>query len=231
VGLGLQLVPAFPGADDVTLRPMIELSRARGSEEFEFEAPDESFGFPLFQSGDLAFGPALNLQGSRKAGDLGADLPKVGFTVEVGVFVQYSLSERLRLRSEVRKGIGGHEGWIVSLGSDFVARDGDKWLFSAGPRLMISSKKHQQAYFGVSPAASLRSGLPAYDAEAGLTAIGLTSGYLRQLTPRWGISTYAKYDRLLGDAANSPVVRRLGSRNQLHGGIGVSYTFGKAVAY
>jgi len=95
---------------------------------------------------------------------------------------------------------------------------------------MISSKKHQQAYFGVSPAASLRSGLPAYDAEAGLTAIGLTSGYLRQLTPRWGISTYAKYDRLLGDAANSPVVRRLGSRNQVHGGIGLTYTFGKAVA-
>lgn len=55
--------------------------------------------------------------------------------------------------------------------------------------------------------------------------------YLPQLTPCWGISTHAKYDRLLGDAANSPVVRRLGSRNQLHGGIGVSYTFWKAVTY
>jgi outer membrane protein len=36
---------------------------------------------------------------------------------------------------------------------------------------------------------------------------------------------YAKYDRLSGDAADSPVVRELGSRSQLSGGLGITYTF------
>ena len=227
VGLGIQLVPKFPGADDVSLRPMVSVARARGAEEFEFEAPDESFGLAVIETGGLTFGPAVNLEGSRKANDVGANLPKVGFTVEVGGFVQYAISERVRLRSEVRKGIGGHEAWIGELSADFVTRDADKWLFSVGPRLGVSSGKYQQAYFGVSPAASLTSGLPAFDADGGLMSVGLASGYLRQLTPRWGVFSYGKYDRLAGDAGKSPIVRQLGSRNQLHGGIGLTYTFAK----
>jgi outer membrane scaffolding protein for murein synthesis (MipA/OmpV family) len=230
VGLGLQLVPKFPGSEDVSLRPMIDVSRAKGTEEFDFEAPDESFGFAVLKSGNLVLGPAISLEGSRKADDVGASLPKVGFTVEVGAFAQYAISESFRLRSEVRRGIGGHGGWVGNIGADFVKRDGDKWLFSVGPRVTLSSRKYQQAYFGVSPSASLSSGLPAYQADGGLTAVGVASGYLRQISPRWGVSTYAKYDRLVGDAAKSPIVRQLGSRNQLHGGIGLTYTFGKAVA-
>lgn len=226
VGLGLQFVPSFPGSDDVSLKPMIEVSRAKGANKFDFEAPDESFGFTVLKSGDWAFGPAIGLEGSRKANDVGAKLPKVGLTIEVGAFAQYSISERLRLRSEIRKGVGGHGAWIGTLGADYVTRSADEWLFSAGPRLTIASKKYQQAYFGVSPIGSLSSGLPPFEASGGPLAVGLTSGYLRQLSPRWGIMTYAKYDRLVGDAARSPIVRRLGSRNQLHGGIGLTYTFG-----
>jgi outer membrane scaffolding protein for murein synthesis (MipA/OmpV family) len=208
----------------------VEVSRAKGTEEFAFEAPDESFGFGVANTGNLTVGPAINLEGSRKADDVGANLPKVGVTVEAGAFAQYSLSEEFRLRAEVRQGIGGHAAWIGNFGGDFVERNADKWLFSVGPRATISGSKYQQAYFGVSPSASLSSGLPAYDADGGLTAVGLASGYLRQFTPRWGVTSYARYDRLVGDAARSPIVRRLGSRNQLHGGVGLTYTFGKVAS-
>jgi len=230
VGLGVQLVPSFPGADDFSLRPLVAVSRAKGAEEFEFEAPDESFGFTVIESGDLTFGPAINLEGSRTADDVGASLPKVGFTVEVGAFAQYAVSERVRLRLELRKGIGGHRAMIGDVGADFVSRDGDKWLFSVGPRLSFASRKYQQAYFGVSPAASSSSGLPAFEADGGLMSVGLATGYLHQFTPRWGITSFGKYDRLAGDAGRSPIVGRLGSRNQLHGGIGLTYTFGHRVA-
>jgi outer membrane protein len=36
---------------------------------------------------------------------------------------------------------------------------------------------------------------------------------------------YARFERLVGDAAKSPIIRELGSRNQLSGGIGLNYTF------
>ena len=36
-------------------------------------------------------------------------------------------------------------------GADFVARDGDNWLFSIGPRVTWSSNRYQDAWFGVAP--------------------------------------------------------------------------------
>ena len=36
---------------------------------------------------------------------------------------------------------------------------------------------------------------------------------------------YARYERLVGDAGNSPLIRQFGSRDQLSGGVGLTYTF------
>jgi outer membrane protein len=40
-----------------------------------------------------------------------------------------------------------------------------------------------------------------------------------------GLAGYAGYDRLLRDAAESPIIRRFGSRNQVSAGMGLTYTF------
>ena len=53
----------------------------------------------------------------------------------------------------------------------------------------------------------------------------MASGLDYQLGPRWGVFGYARYERLVGDAAKSPVVREFGSRNQMSAGIGLNYTF------
>jgi outer membrane scaffolding protein for murein synthesis (MipA/OmpV family) len=229
VALGPQLKPSFPGSDSVSLRPLIDVARTRGDDPYTFEAPDESFGFPVLSIGRVEFGPALGIEGSRTADDVGAELPKVGFTFEVGGFAEYRLSDAFRLRAEARKGLGGHKGWVGTIGADYVAREGNDWLFSLGPRVTIADDRYNSAYFGVAPADADRAGLPAYDAEGGVEAIGLTAGWVRQLTARWGIYSYAKYDRLTGDAADSPIVRRLGSRDQFSGGLALTYTFGAGV--
>jgi outer membrane scaffolding protein for murein synthesis (MipA/OmpV family) len=226
IGLGVQLVPSYPGSDSVSVRPLIDVSRERGDAPFPFEAPDESFGFPVWERNGWAVGPAIGLEGSRSGDDVGTELPKVGFTVEVGGFVQYELSSNLRARVEVRQGLGGHEGLIATAGADYVIRNRDDWLFSIGPRLTLADDKYQDAYFSIEPEDSTAAGLTAYSAGSGVQAVGVTAGYLRQLTPRWGIYSYAKYDRLVGDAADSPIVRQFGSRDQFSGGLALTYTFG-----
>lgn len=223
--LGPQLSPSWPGSKDFSVGPYIDASRTRTS-EFAFEAPDESFGSPLLHSGNFAFGPAFSFIGKRTAADIGADLPKVGFTIEAGAFAQASLTPELRVRVEGRKGFSGHKGWVGEVSADYVARKGDDWLFSIGPRVTLGDAKYTRAYFGVTPAASASSGLPAFDAGGGVQSIGLTAGYLRQLSRRWGLAAYARYDRLVGDAADSPVTRELGSRSQPSAGLALSYTFG-----
>ena len=226
VALGPQLVPSYPGSDSVSLRPFIDLSRTRGDTPFEFEAADESFGFPLLRHEGFAIGPSLGFQGSRTAKDVGAPVAKVRTTFEAGGFVQYQLTPSLRARAELRKGIGGHKGWIGTVGADYVARDADQWLFSVGPRVTIGDDRYHRAYFGVSAADAQATGLPRFVAQGGVQAVGLTTGLIYQFTPTWGISSYAKYDRLVGDAADSPIVRRFGSRNQFSGGLALTYTFG-----
>ena len=49
IALGPQITPSYPGSDDISFRPLFDLSHARGDEEFAFEAPDEGFGFALLR--------------------------------------------------------------------------------------------------------------------------------------------------------------------------------------
>ncbi len=227
VALGPQLVPSYPGSDDYVLRPLIDFSRADTGELFAFEAPDESFGFPVYRNdAGFAFGPSLGVEGKRSPDDVGGALPKVGFTVEVGAFAQLQATERFRLRGDVRYGVTGHEGIIAVVGGDYVVRDGDRQLLSIGPRVTVTDASYQNAYFGVMPQDAAASGLPAYDSGGGVQAVGGIIGYIQQFSPQWGIYSYAKYDRLVGDPADSPVVEAFGSRDQFSGGIALSYTFG-----
>jgi outer membrane protein len=227
VGAGPQFVPAYPGADKLSIRPYIDLSRTRGDEPFEFEAPDESFGFSL-TGGRLSIGPALNFESSRKPSDVGIALDKVKTTIEAGAFVELEVSEAFRLRAEGRKGLGGHDGWTGQVGADFVTRDGDNYLFSIGPRATLSDGRYHEAYFGVNAAEAARTGLAAYAPDGGLQAVGAAASFLTELGGGFGISSYAKYDRLVGDAGRSPVVRGFGSRDQFSGGLALTYTFGGA---
>ena len=138
---------------------------------------------------------------------------------------EYWASDSIRLRGDLRKGVNGHEGLVGSIALDHVWRDGDRYVFSIGPRVLASDGRFQRAYFGVDSAAALASGLPAYRPDGGIYAVAAASGLAYQFSPRFGLFGFAHYERLVGDAAKSPIIRDLGSRNQLSGGIGLSYTF------
>lgn len=225
IAAGPQLVPRYPGDKGVVVRPFLDFSRARGDEPFRFEAADESASFAVLKADGFALGPVLNFEGSRRTRDV-PGLRRVGFSVEPGAFVQYQLAAvPVRARVELRHGVTGHKALTGMASLDYVARDGDDWLFALGPRVTYSSGKYQRAYFGVPVDSVASSGLPAFRPSSGIQAVGAGASFLKQLTPRWGIMSYAKYDRLVDDAADSPVVRRYGSRDQVSGGLALTYTF------
>ncbi|MDB5693021.1 MAG: hypothetical protein JWO81_2084 [Alphaproteobacteria bacterium] len=226
IGIGPQIFPKYPGADTYQLAPLPHFDIRHVGDPIHFSAPDQGTGIGLLGAGSrVDFGPVVRLQGKRKEKDVGAPVGNVGFTVEAGGFVQAWLLPSLRLRAEARKGIGGHKAWVGSLGADAVIRDKDRTLFSLGPRLRLSDARYQRAYFGVTPAAALRTGLPAYAPRGGLYAVGAETSLVHQFSPIWGMSAYAGYDRLIRDAGDSPIVRRFGSRDQFSAGLGLTYTF------
>ena len=70
-----------------------------------------------------------------------------------------------------------------------------------------------------------RSGLDTYDAHSGFKNVGVSASLTYALTPHWSLTGLASYERLLGDAADSPVVDDRGSENQVVGAALVNYRF------
>ena len=225
VGLGAQVRPEFIGSDSTEVAPLWRLNIAHGTDPFKFNAPDYSPGIPLVSSGGFSFGPAVNIAPGRKNSDFDVPVGKVKTTIEAGAFASYQIADSIYLRAEALKGLGGHDGIVGTIGADKIWRDGDRYVFSIGPRVLFSDSRYQRAYFGVTPAVALATGLPVYRPSGGIHAVAAASSVSYQFDPRWGLFGYGRYERLVGDAAKSPIVRQLGSRNQLSAGLGLSYTF------
>lgn len=225
VGLGAQLQPTFIGADEHSVRPLFHINTARGDHEFSFSAPDDSPGISVLTTDGFSFGPAANIVVRRRQSDVGARVGNVPTTFEAGGFAQYMPSDSFRVRADLLKAIGGAGGVAGTIGADKIWRSGDQYVFSIGPRLLFADARFQRAYFGVTPAASLASGLPTFRPKGGLYGVALASGASYQFSTHWGVFGYARYERLVGDAGRSPIIREFGSRNQLSGGIGLNYTF------
>ena len=225
-GAGVQFTPEFPGADKLQLGPLFTGGARREGEPIPGRAPDDGFGFSLIgRGGRVEFGPMIAFQGERDEDDVGVPIGDVDFAFEPGIFVNINASDRLRLRAEARRGFDGHEGWQGDLGMDYFIRPDESSVISIGPRLRLADAEYMQTYFGVTPAQAVATGLPAFEADGGVRAIGIVAGLNRDLSRNFGIYAYAQYDRLIGDAANSPIVRQFGSENQFAAGIALYFNF------
>jgi outer membrane protein len=226
VALGPQLRPRFPGSDEQVLLPLYDVSTTRGDKPFAFEAADQGASFAFVQKDGFAFGPSFRVEGSRRREETSLPVDEVGTSIEAGGYGELWIGSAIRARGELRKGVTGHKGLVSDVMVDYVARDGDKWLFSVGPRFILADRKYQEAYFGVNPAASARTGLAVYRPDGGIHSVGAAATTLFQLDRSWGLYGYVKYERLIADAADSPIVQTIGSRNQFSGGASLTFTFG-----
>ena len=225
VGAGIKAEPAYPGSNDLKPGFLPDVSMWREGEAMPAESPDEGVGPALIgRRGGTAFGPALRIAPRRSAADL-PGLPEVKFGVEAGVFAETYITPALRLRSELRQGIGAHRALTSELAADLVARRGlEGFVLTAGPRIGWGSAKYNRAYFGV-PAGGLAGGFAPYTPSAGINSLGAMAGAHVPLGPALGLFGYAGYNRLVGPAARSPIVAA-GSRDQLSAGLALTFRFG-----
>ena len=225
VGAGIQSKPSYPGADSnrISFLPLVDVWRA--GEPMPVESPDEAIGPALIgkRSGRFAAGPAVAFASTRAANDI-PGLAKIGFGIEAGGFSEIWPIAPLRLRAELRQGIGAHKALTGDLAADFVWRNGNEGaIFTIGPRLRWGSAKYNRAYFGVAQPGT--AALVPYEPGAGIYALGANAGLRLPLGRRFGLYGYAGYDRLTGPAADSPIVVA-GRSDQLSGGVALTYRFG-----
>jgi outer membrane scaffolding protein for murein synthesis (MipA/OmpV family) len=219
--------PSFEGSDELAfaVRPLLNIWR-RGTREW-LSLPTDHGGATFFSTGNFRVGPSLNFIQKREDGDHAVlhGLGTVDWALEAGAFAEFWPTERLRTRFEIRRGFNGHEGFVADLSADGVWRLAESWTLTGGPRLSLADREYMNTYFSVSPGQAIASGLTPFDAKAGLKSAGSGSSLIYQWTPQFATTAFVEYERLLGDAAKSPIVTDRGSPDQFTIGIGAKYTF------
>ena len=227
VGAAAILRPQWDGADelDPLVVPDIDV---RWRDRF-FASFRTGVGYNLITENGWRAGPYAKLKFGRDESDDSAlrGLGDVDATAEVGGFVEKSW-RFARASLEVRQGLGGHEGLVIEAGGDLRFRLSETVALAAGPRVRAVSDDYMQTYFGVTPTQSVRSGLPTFSAGGGLESAGLAGAVLWRPQPRTTITAFAEQSRLLGDAADSPLVRLRGDENQTRLGVAIGYRLGAA---
>jgi len=228
LGVEGRYLPSYVGSDRYIFAPFPIFDIRRAGTPRRFSAPLDGVSVAIVNIGQFRFGPTGKLVLPRDESEDPAALRGLGdvdWALELGVFAEYWFVPWLRGRVELRQGIGGHTGLVSEITADIVVPATESLTLSAGPRLTLATAQALQPYFGVTPAQSLTSGLPVYSPGGGVSAVGVGAQARQQLTRDWAVNLFVEYDRLVGDAANSPVLARGGSADQVTVGIGVSYTF------
>ncbi len=229
--------PAFTGAKDYQAFVFPDL-KVEYKNRF-FASAFEGVGYNLVNAGTWRAGPVVRLDFGRPetddnpfrvAGgktDALRGLGDVDTSVEVGGFLEYGFGP-FRYSLKLRHGLGGHQGLI---GETALAYKGSADLFgrrvmySFGPRATFADSDYNDAYFGISPSQSARSGLARYDPGAGLVSYGLGAFAVMPIAQSVSLGVIGAYDRLAGEAADSPLITERGEENQFMGGLRLTYEF------
>ncbi len=118
-----------------------------------------------------------------------------------------------------------YNGWTAGLNGYVMQPVAKMVTLAAGGAFTYGSDNYMHEYFGVTPADSLASGLPVYVPGSGLRDVRGWATAALSLSPQWHIVAGVMYSRLVGDAADSPLVSQEGSKNQWIYGAGALYAW------
>ncbi len=209
--LGAKNRPAYFGATDRVYRPTgdlrIDYLRLPGGLEF---GSTRSVGF---SEGFGIVGAARHIS-PRTSADYPElhGLDNVDRAIELGIGAGYE-QESWRAFGDVRYAVLGYNSWTGTLGADAISRPNESLILNMGPRMQFGDQRFMSTYFGVSDRESVASGMAPYDPTGGIASVGIVLNAEYAFTPRWGVQATATYDRLIGEAADSPITER-GSADQ-----------------
>ncbi len=128
----------------------------------------------------------------------------------VKLFAAYAISRSFppMIRADVRRIIGGADGWLGDLGLYMPLPGSSKrFMMFAGPSVILASGSYMQTVFGVSASQAAASGYPRYTAHGGLKAVGFGFSATWFITQHWQLNADTAVSRLLSDAADSPITQ------------------------
>jgi outer membrane scaffolding protein for murein synthesis (MipA/OmpV family) len=235
VGVAVGSAPDYSGSSDnrVAIAPILRYQFAGTKRYVSWLGPKLQVN--LLNDDGWRFGPMLSF---REARDNDVDnrivrrMEEVDSEVAFGAFVQYNLKLSNRPLHDVAFAV---DGAGASNGAFYTARV--TWWQPFTPELIgtigvgtsYGNNKYMRTYYGVtgSDIALFPSlGGNAYNAKSGIVGVNIPVGLTYIMDRRWMLSGGFRYEKLQGDAKDSPIVSQEGDSSQWIYGIGLSYIFG-----
>lgn len=220
--------PRFQGGNKAGLWGLPYLSFRRPDEPREWWSPDDGVGVSLLGDAHAQAGVVLDFREGR---DLKDDrrlvgLPKLPVTIGLGLYGEvWPIIDILRLRAELTQGVRADDGLVAKLSADLIGRVG-RLTVSGGPRVVMADSAAMRLDFDVPVGTSLLNPqLTPFRASAGLRSVGATLGASYDWSADWQTITSVRYDRLVRSAEASPIVRRIGTADQVTVSTGAVYSF------
>ncbi len=159
------------------------------------------------EASGLGFGGSLRYISGRDADDYEelAGLEDVDPALELGGSVKYS-AQYYELFASLRYGAVGHESFVSEIGGDMIYRPTEKLRMSIGPRFLWGDDTYANTYFGVTGDESIANGVfDPFEAGSGMISSGAEIEAIYDVNDDWQVIGTITYDRLRGDAADSPI--------------------------
>lgn len=225
LGAGAMYAPDYEGSDEYGVMPvpMVELSwrdRIRLSPMGLFATPFATDPFKLDVGVRYDFGRDQDDNDALTGlGDIeGGAVAVVRFGYEIG---------SLGFGLEVARDLGGdRDGLVAIVEAEYAMALADgRTRLSMTPHVAWADDNYMDTTFGLTAAQAARSArrYARYDAGAGIKDAGVAVGIVYALSDSISVIGRLDYSRLLGDAADSPLVNSDGSADQVFALLGVSY--------
>lgn len=209
LGLGAEYQPIFPGSQRYRVQPGPEIDIRY--KDLLFASTGEGLGVNVLRGPNWRAGFSITYDLGRRAADYNSHLHGLGnipVAPEAKLFAEYVISKSfpLVIRADVRRALGGSDGWIGDIGAYLpLPGSSERLIMFAGPTLTFADSRWMQSWFGVGLAQSMRSGYRRYDASPGLRSVGFGFSAVWFFHKPWYLAADAAVEQLVGSAAHSPI--------------------------
>ncbi|MCM0018559.1 MAG: MipA/OmpV family protein [Tagaea sp.] len=234
LGGAAQYAPKFEGSKSYGVKPVpvVEVGYSNWfSASFSGGARIDAValsGMGSTSFGRFVAGPLVRYRHGRDSGD---DSALRGFrsydgAIEAGGFVGF-----IRGAWSIDLGVaqalndGSDRGLLADLSGGYRFRATEAMTGRLGAKIGWASTRYMSANFGVDGPTSVATGLPVHSASSGIKDAGVSLSFRHELRGGVGLDMLGGYTRLVGAAAESPLVARRGSKNQFVTGAGLSWRF------
>lgn len=242
VAVGGAYGPSYDGSDDYVLYPAALVQGSLGGVDFTSRGagvaldfisdPDDGIGFDLGVTGQLRGNRARQIEDP-----VVESLGKLDYAIEVGPTIGLGIPGLLNPYDGLSIGLdaswdinGAHGGMVIEPSVTYFTPLSRGIAASLSLTAEHGDGDFADYYYTVTPAQSLASGLPAFDAGGGWTKAGgnLLLGFdLDGNLENGGLAfvVVGSYMKMLEDAKRSPFTSVRGDADQWTGALGIGYTF------